>query len=282
MTDFPDWQAPQAHATAISTTGAPLLRFTSNLGSGSNQALAANLTTTLLNTVSLNQPGYEGVFSLTMPSGSGTVPFVRMVIVWTDATTGLTVGQRTFFMTCGNGQALSYYIHGPTKGNQVSITVTVLDALVGATLTWGFNLTSHVYLNDNIIQTAYGTTAPNGYTNPAGFPNAGILLDSNLTPGASATLTRLTAVYSGKAVLNVNNNGSTSLHVFLTDPVTTGQGLYGNANSRYFGWAGVQLPAGSNQFGLVALPYGPFQLGVTNESSTAAGSCGIGLVAQDY
>jgi hypothetical protein len=26
VTDFPDWQAPQAHATAISTTGAPLLR----------------------------------------------------------------------------------------------------------------------------------------------------------------------------------------------------------------------------------------------------------------
>jgi len=26
LTDFPDWQGPQAHATAISTTGAPLLR----------------------------------------------------------------------------------------------------------------------------------------------------------------------------------------------------------------------------------------------------------------
>lgn len=292
--DFPDWQSPSAIAAAnaaalptptagaIASTGVPLLRLTSNLGSGNNQALPANTATQLLATTALNQPGYEGVFTLTMGAGSGTVPFVRLVIVWTDQTTGLTVGQRTFFLTCGNGQALSYYIHGPVKGNQVSITATVLDVSFGATLTWGFNVTSHVYLTDNIIQTAYGSVGPNGYTNPAGLPNAGILLDSTLTPGASATLSRLVAVYSGRATLFINNNGSTALHAYLTDPVTSGSGLYGNANSRYFGWSGSQLPAGSSVFGAVALPYGPLLLQVTNESSTAAGACGVGLIAEDY
>lgn len=282
MTDFADWQQPQAAANAISTTGAPALRLTNNLGSNASQALSPNTPVQLLNTTNLNQPGYEGVFTVTMPAGQGSIPFIKVVIVWTDQTTGLTVGQRTFFMTCGNGQLLSYYIHGPVKGNQVSITATCLDSTITATLGWGFNLTSHVYLSDNIIQTAYGTLAPNGYTNPAGFPNAGLLLDSNPSVAANSTTTRLIAVYSGRAVLGVNNTSASGVNisVWLVDPVASGAGLYGNPQSRY---AGVQnIGPGATQVVAVALPYGPFNLQIVNLSTTTAATMNIGLVAEDY
>lgn len=261
--------------------GVPLLRFTGNLGSGNAVAVPGGGAPTLLNTTAVNQPGYEGVFTVQMPLNSGTIPFLKVLIVWTDQTTGLTVGQRTFFLACGNATPLSYYIHGPVKGNQVSISVLNLDPSVTVTLTWGFNITSHVYLADNIIQTAYGN-APNGYTNPAGSPNAGVLSNSNVSIPASSLTTRLIAVYSGRAILTANNTGVSGgdINVFLIDPVASGSGLYGNANSRLQGPG--KVIAGNTAAVEVALPYGPLLLQLTNLSTTIATGGNFSMVTEDY
>lgn len=268
---------------SVSSTpgGIPLLRFTKNIGSGSGSTIAGATTATLISTTSINQPGYEAEFMVNMPASSGTVPFVKVIVVWTDATTGLTVGQRTFFMTCGNGptNALPFYLSGPARGNQVSLTITNLDPSITATFTWGFNMTSHVYLTDKLVQGAFGATAPNGYSNPSGFPNAGVLLNSNPSIPASSTTTRLAAAYSGKGIFGVDNTGTVAFSAFLVDPSAATNGLYGNPSSRYSGISG--LAGGASFQGEVALPYGPLQLQIVN-AQTSAASGNFGLIAEDY
>lgn len=264
--------------------GIPLLRLTNNLGNASNATIAAGVTSTLLTTTTINQPGYEAEFMVSMPASSGTVPFLKLIVVWTDSVSGLTVGQRTFFLTCGNGStnALSFYIFGPARGNEISMTLTNLDASATATYSWTFNMTSHIYTADKIVQPSFATTAPNGYTNPVGFPNAAVLLNSNPTILASAATSRLLPVYSGRATIMVNNSGSTTLHAYLTDPVATGSGLYGNVQSRYEGFDNTHLASGDTVMQEIFLPYGPLLLTLTNESTTASGTCNVGIIGSDY
>lgn len=261
--------------------GVPLLRNTVNLGSAVGQTIAGGQGPNLVNTTAVNQPGYEGVLSLQMPLNTGTIPFAKLTVVWTDSTTTLTVGQRTFFLSCGNGSLLSYYIHGPTKGNQVSVTLLNLDPSVTLTVTWGFNLTSHIYMTDNIIQTAYGV-APNGFTNPNGTPNAGVIANASPTILSNATTTRLIACYSGKAIMIGNNTSAAGVNVnaFLVDPIASGSGLYGAANAR-LGGLGV-VNSGQTLFGEVALPYGPILLQLVNLSTTTSATGNYSLIGLDY
>lgn len=282
MTDFADWQQPQAAANAIAATGAPLLRFTNNQGNGASTNLPANSATTLINLATITQPGYEGTFQLFAPAGSGTVPFARLDFNWTDQASGLLIGARHFFLTAGNGptQFLKYYLSGPCKGNQLTVIANNLDPAVAMTLTWTINQVSHVYANDRIHQPVYAATAPNGYTNPGGEPAAGDIALSRPTVPINTTITRLAAVYGGRAVWSVDDTaGTAGLVAALIDPVATGSGLYGVASGRL---ATIVLGASSAQTVLVHLPYGPVNIQLVNASTTVAVTPNVGLVACDY
>lgn len=278
MTDFPDWQQPQANATAISTTGVPLLRGTANLGKAVNQSIGPGAVVQLLTTAAVGQPGYEGMFSLSGLAGGGSIPFASLIFNWFDQATGLNVFSRFQLLTAGNGaaNALQYYVYGPCHGNQLSVQITNLDPTITMTLTWGINQTSHVFELDRISQPVYATTAPNGFTNPGGVPGLGVLALSTPVLAAGGTANRLLAVRNGPALLSVDNGAqANTVRVSLDDP----NQLYGGTLNQHLHIHTVA--AGLRDYTEVVLPYGPVLLSLNNTGTSGSITPAIALTVLD-
>lgn len=277
--DAPDWAPHVALAAQVAATGVPLLRATNVLGNGPALALPPGLAVTLLDHMAITQPGYEGMFAVNLPAGQGTVPFATMIFNWSDSASGLGVDSEFFLLTEGNGpaNALQYYVRGPCHGDQLTVTVTNLDPAVAGTLTGALNQTSHVWLSHRIIQPVYAQGSPIGWSNPSGTPALGMIAASAPTLAASASTDRLTAAYSGKAVLSlINQTAGVTVLVALRDPGT----LYsGNSQQRY---AGVELAGPASAAVEVALPHGPLDMQVVNTSATTAVTPNVALIALDY
>ncbi len=127
--DYPDWGVPQAQATDISLTGAPLLRLTSNLGNATGVNVPAGGQVSLLALAAVNQPSYEATFVVNLPVNAGTIPFLAVTFSWVDATSGQSADIEVFIVPSGNGPAgpIRCYVMGPARGSQLTVTVTNLD-----------------------------------------------------------------------------------------------------------------------------------------------------------
>ena len=196
-----------ADVTGLTTNGIPPLRGTINLGNATAQALTANTTATLLNAVAINKPSFEAVFKLNMPAGVGTVPFAALILSWTDSNTGLIVGKKLYEIISGNGPAnvLTCYLSGPCRGNQITLQIRPQDPAQAMTLTWAFNITSHQYTIDRLLQPGYAATAPITYTNPNGDPSKGLLAASSPTLAPNTNTSRLMAASNAKIKVMVDN-----------------------------------------------------------------------------
>lgn len=291
MTDFPDWQSPQAMAAAnaaqlpaptaqaIAAAGVPLLRGTNNLGFQGGQQWPALATTTLFNGLPITQPSYEGQFSLSFPAASGTMPFVRLTFNWTDSFSGLLVFSESFVITAGNGpaNALTYYVRGPCHGDQLAVTAQNIDPTFTGAATWGINQTSHLWPNSYIIQSAYAPTAPNGFSNPSGNPAEGLIALTNPTIGASGSVQRLLAVDNSQADLELNAAGLPANIVYhLLDPA----GLYSTINQADM--FSQSVTAGARSRDTIQLPNGPVLLQLNNTSTNLAATPVFLLMRRKY
>lgn len=279
ITDYPDWQTPQAHATAISITGAPLLRLTNNLGSGAAVTIAGGASSTFLAATAINQPGYELTIEAYMPASSGTLPFLHVQIIWEDTATGIKIAKRDVVVACGNAVAnvLTYYIRGPMHGGKMMITCANLDPAVTATITWSANATSHVYEEDNAIQYGYTGTAPNGFAWPAGVPTANLIAYESASIAASGSVSFLCALYAADIILNIDNLPSTlPVQVQLFD--SPGY-ITGTAGSPFFG---ASVAAGASQSIPLTFPYSPITVKVANLSTAGAITPIVSIVGQQH
>ena len=279
MTDFPDWQAPQAHASAIAVAGVPLLRGTNALGSQGAQQWPNNSLTTLLNALPVNQPSFEGQFSLSFPASAGILPFVRLTFNWIDSTSGLLVYSEQFVITAGNGpaNALAYYLRGPCHGDTLTVTALNLDTVTTGTATWVINQTSHLWPNSYITQSAYAATAPNGFTNPTGNPAEGLIALANPSIGANGSVQRLLAVDNSQADLMLNAAGLPANVVYhLLDPAT----LYSSINLADM--FSQSVTAGQRSRDTIQLPNGPVLLQLNNTSTNASATPTFLLMRRKY
>lgn len=277
VSDYPDFQTPQKHATDISNTGVPLLRFTNNLGFAASATLVGAANVTLLASMAVNQPGYEVSITVSMPAGTGTVPFIRLSLQWLDSVSNIQMARRDVVLACGNaaGNALTYYIRGPMHGNRMLIKAVNLDPAVTATITWTANQTSHVFEHDEAIQNAYAGTAPNGYANPAGVVTANLVAYTAATIAASGSEIYLCALYAGDVILNVDGiSALQNMKVELFDP--SGY-ITGTANSPIFG---VDVTAGGSLSQQLTLPFSPLLLKVTNLSTAGSISPVVAIEGQ--
>lgn len=145
--DFPDWQAPQAHATAISTTGVPLLTK-SVLLLNALPAILGGLSYSSA-TLSVSQTGYEIRVSGTIPSAA-TIPFFEVFLLWEDSTSGLTVATDSFIIPAVSaGAGLLVRGTGPTKGDRVVVEVNNLDPAQTLTAAVTVLLNSRTYAGDD-------------------------------------------------------------------------------------------------------------------------------------
>ena len=277
ITDYPDWQTPQAHASQIATTGVPLLRFTNNLGFSASTTIAAATTVTLLPSIAINQPGYEVAVTVSMPAGTGTLPFIRLSLQWLDSKSNIQVARRDVVLAAGNApaNALTYYIRGPMHGDRFIIKAVNIDPAVIATIAWTANQTSHVFEHDEAIQNAYAGTAPNGFVNPGGVATANMIAYLSGPIAAGAAEFGLCALYAGDVILNVDGiSALQNMKVELFDP--SGY-ITGSVNSPIFG---VDVTAGGSLSQQLTFPFSPLTLKVTNLATAGSISPVVAIEGQ--
>jgi hypothetical protein len=260
--------------------GVPVLRGTANLGTASASTLNGNTTATLLSTVTVTKPSFEAIFQLNLPAAAGALPFASLVVQWTDSNTGLTVGQKTYILATGNGagNALTYYLSGPCRGNQITLTLQNLETIQTLTYTWAFNQTSHVYTIDRLLQPSFPGTAPIGFTYAAGNPAKGALFLSQPSIGPNGTVTRLTAAHNAKAKISIDNGAQANgCAVVLQDP----NNVYNSAATNQ-SFARVVAAAGQQLNQEIQFPNGPLLVNMINQAGTNTITPSVAIIAMEY
>lgn len=162
VTDYPDYSPHVAQAEQIAATGVPLLTKSSRLyqqafpNVGGGQTASTNL-------LSVTQVGYEVIVSAGFGS-LATLPYVEVQLTWTDSTTGFTAATDSFTVPGGQSPALlTVNGRGPTKADELTVTMTNLDPSVTASLSIVVLQNSRVYGDDDWRlqnSTANGVTVP--------------------------------------------------------------------------------------------------------------------------
>lgn len=278
-----DVNGVSTNVVGLTTNGIPPLRGTINLGNATAQALTANVTATLLNTVAINKPSFEGMFKLNMPAGVGTVPFAALLVIWTDSSTGLTVGRKLYEIEAGNGAGneLTVYLSGPCRGNQLTLQIRPQDPAQAMTLTWAFNQTSHTYLTDRLLQQGYAATAPITYTNPNGDPSKGLLAASSPTIAPNANTSRLMAASNAKIKISVDNTVQLNSCAVQINTPSSVLALYNEPNAPTT-LLKLTAAAGAQTFAEWQLPNGATVLQIFNQGATNNITPNVAVTIMEY
>jgi hypothetical protein len=204
VVDYPDFATPQAHASAIAITGAPLLTLAGILQASNTFTIAGGATQTI-GPLTIMQLGYEIQLKLSIPAGA-TVPFVDVVMQWTDATGGSVMALERWMLPCGS--AANYVITGtgPTKGSSLTVKLVNQDPAQTATVTVIILTNSRVYTRDRWITNTV-VNVPT-FTNPGGDPTREVLATMDAANcNAGATITRLIPPYAGDVWFYVEQSG---------------------------------------------------------------------------
>lgn len=128
ITDFPDWQAPSAHAAQIATQGVPLLAGSVGVP-GRTWTLAGGASSTAA-PMTFHKIAYEMLVKANI-GNTATVPFAQLKLEWSDSGSGLLVATDTWVVPCCSSPAKFIVAgKGPTKADTCTPTVTNLDPAV--------------------------------------------------------------------------------------------------------------------------------------------------------
>lgn len=134
MTDFPDWGTTQAQATAISTTGVPLLSNPNVLVNQTLQSIAAG-GSLVFGPVAVTQTGYSLQVNTTFPS-TATNPFLEVVMTWTDPGTGQVYDDEHYFVPgAQTPSAFTVLGSGPARSGHLTVTLVNLETVQAGTVT---------------------------------------------------------------------------------------------------------------------------------------------------
>jgi hypothetical protein len=205
VADYPDFTTPQAHATAISITGVPLLALAGTLLTSQvfNVPASSSLSSSVL---PITQLGYEISLACSIPN-TATVPFVDVDLLWTDPTGMITVAQEKWSLPCASTGTFTQVGTGPTKGAQLQLKLTNQDPAQIATVTAVILSNSRVYNRDRWMPVTLANIPT--FTGLAGDPRREVLgLVDALSVGAGLTATRLVPPYHGDVLLYCDQLGN--------------------------------------------------------------------------
>lgn len=200
--DFADWNAPQAHASAIAATGVPLLSAAGTLISALLQSVAA-AGGTLTKTATFTQTGWALNIITNFPAAA-TVPFVEVTMTWEDPVTAAIYGEDHYFIPGSSGASgFTVLANGVVKSGVLNVTVTNLDPAQIATVSL---LVSQDSVTRAADRWAWRNSADNGLTIPANTlatlpddeSSLGIL--NGVTIPASSNATWLFGMAPGKLI----------------------------------------------------------------------------------
>lgn len=132
--DYPDWQEPQAHATAIAETGVPLLSVPNVLITETLQSVPG-AGDVAYGPVTFTQTGYA-LHVITSFPVAATNPFLEVVLTWTDPTSGLVYDEQHYYVPGSSGASgFTVLGQGPARSPQLTITLNNQDPAQAATVT---------------------------------------------------------------------------------------------------------------------------------------------------
>lgn len=201
MTDFPDWQAPQAHATAISTTGAPLLRNITVVRDA-GPFTPGTVTSIIHFTFSAF---YEGYLLELIPANPGVnIAAADLVIQHIDASANIVAIEQVTLSNFQNLGSETCIVRGRLLGVEIGVQLQV------ATSAWINGVTGSVVTADSVSLRICGlqTYVPNtGKRVPVIQQSDGLLLGSQSTIplGAVANVEQTISVlpdYTGPVIVS--------------------------------------------------------------------------------
>lgn len=229
LTDYPDYSEHVANADQIAATGAPLLALSNTLLKSGVQVIPASglYNPSIMNTTQLC---YE--IWMQAQHGSGTtVPFIQLQLAWIDSSSSVGMETDVFYAPSATASpGWTSVAKGPTKGNQLDLLVTNLDASNPATVSIIVLQHSRVYTGEifrGINASNTGKTVA-GFTMPSLPADNGVLgVVSAATIAAGASTKWLMSPAAGKPVqLTGNIAGITPASVSLT-AVAVPSSVYG-------------------------------------------------------
>ena len=262
IADFPDWQAPSAHAAQIAVQGVPLLAGSVGVP-GRTWTLTGGQTLTAA-AMTFHKVGYEMLVKASIGS-TATLPFVRINLVWTDSGSGLEVATDTFIVPCATSPAKFIVAgRGPTKADTCTPTASNLDPAITASVELDVLENGRVYPRDDwgwINQLDSGLAVPT-FTLPT-LPD-----DESILGIVSATTI---AASGSNAYLVAQREGLVSVSYELTTgaPSALQIRIRGVPDSEYGGgnWLGsFGTPPTNFQF---AAPRAPMRVVLANQTTAA-------------
>lgn len=155
-------------------------------------------------------------------SASATVPFLSVLMTWTDPSSGLTVGEEKWYITgtstspaAANALTIG---RGPTKAGKLTVTITNYDPATSAAIDLAVWQSSRMVTRDDWRGLQQGGVIP-GYTSPDCAAAAGMLGWMNsVTIGAGNSETWCCALYAGQAQFIFGAGSTPDVNVALYLP----------------------------------------------------------------
>lgn len=276
--DYADYQTPQAHATAISTTGVGLLKFVNPVASGSGVTVAGGVTSTLASLFAIGQPTWEFGATLSLPAGAGTVPFARFSFDWFDPSGTLRVGSDNVEVPLGNGPANLVTItgRGPCKGAKLTVSLRNGDPAQTLTVSYVVSEASHTFDRTQFEQTSIVATPPIGFTYVSSDPGTRFLATAKPSIAASGNVKLLLPVAYGKWRWTIDNSGQANA-VNVQLQTVTGLGVIAGLNL----YNAVTAAAAVTLFE-VSFSSAPYVIVLTNQGTTGTITPTVNAVFEPY
>lgn len=287
--DYPDWmptsqQMLQTYAditgqlasliatgsAAGSPGGVPLLTYVNTIQNLSAQAFTAGTPQSFPSsgTFSINQIGYEGFIGISTAGATATVCHVHMV--WKEA--GNTVDVSDFWFYAGTtGSNHFIFFNGPTRGNQLVITITCLTN--NCTINASFMSNSRVYTKDT-WRTSAGTFVSAAGSGQVPFDMFGNVLAANNSVSCPATTTQTYTLplWVGRVILQGSTaSGQNDMQCWIINAADSTSAILFNAFSTSQG----EIPATE-----LVLPRSQCNLMVRNNNAAAQNLSVMAVLAE--
>ena len=216
MTDFPDWQAPSAHAAQIAQQGVPLLSKSGGVLFLPSQVIGANGSYQSAN-LPVTQPGFECVI-IAKIGNTATVPFVRVRLAWVDSSSSQIVAETIWIQPASTvAPGWQCMARGPSKADLIEVTVTNLDGAQAVTALICVLANSRIYPGDVLVNDTFQDSSANvpTWTLAPNSPLTEVLgqVSNQNIPASGQQTWLIPPGNGGKGVLTMNTGASTPANV---------------------------------------------------------------------
>lgn len=197
--DFPDEKAPDAHATAISLTGAPplVLKRVLDVQVGTSIPAGGTLTRPASGAFAINQPGYE--IQVNVGQVGGTAAIISVELQWYDSAFNGLIEDEIYYFYSGDVNGHQIHGRGPSKGDQVVVIVKDHSGASGVSFSYTLLQTSRTFTREfwhTIVKNQAFPAFP-GFTAVTHDIGAGVIAGQAVSVPASTVDTFVLPLYTG-------------------------------------------------------------------------------------